>query len=63
MNLPTNSSGPLMTWFKNTVSTTFLPFAVYLVTQSHAHISVTGVKSDCQLSYATETRYIEFVSL
>jgi hypothetical protein len=38
-------------------------FYVFLVTESHNHLSVIGVKSGCQLSYATETGYIDFVSL
>jgi hypothetical protein len=38
-------------------------FSFFIATQSHTHLSVIGVKSGCQLSYATETRYIDFVSL
>jgi len=38
-------------------------FSVFLVTQLHTHLSVIGVKSGCQLSYATATRYIDFMSL
>jgi hypothetical protein len=62
MNLPT------ILWFINEVipDLTFnniFTFHVLLVTQSHTDLSVTGVKSGCQVSYATETRYIDFVWL